>query len=343
MIDLRSDTVTQPTAEMRRAMAEALVGDDVYGEDPTVNRLEALGARMVGKEAALFVASGTMGNLVALLTHTRPGEEIIVGAQAHIYYYEAGGLARLAGVLPRLADDRDGMITAAAVKELLRPPNIHFPPTRLICLENTHNRGGGTILPAEQMRAVYELAKESGLAVHLDGARIFNAAVAAGRPVEEFARYADSVMFCLSKGLSAPAGSLLAGTREFCDRARRARKLVGGGMRQAGVLAAAGIVALEQMVDRLAEDHANARYLAEGLAALPGIELDPARVQTNIVVFHLRAPGLTADEFLARLKERGILAVSMSPACVRMVTHRHISRKDVEKTLAAVEEVMVRR
>ena len=340
MIDLRSDTVTLPTEEMRQAMAGAEVGDDVYGEDPTVNRLEALGAEMVGKEAALFVASGTMGNLVALMSHTRPGEEVIAGAEAHVYYYEAGGLARLAGLLPRLFNDRDGMVDAAAVRELLRPANIHFPSTSVVCLENTHNRGGGTVLPVEKMREIYALAKENGLFVHLDGARIFHAAVASARPVREFTRYADSVMFCLSKGLSAPAGSLLAGTREFIGRARRVRKLVGGGMRQAGVLAAAGIVALQKMVDRLAEDHANARLLAEGLAAVRGIEIDPGRVQTNIVIFSLKDPRLSADVFLARLKERGVLASGMSAATVRMVTHRHIGRGEVEKALAAVEDAL---
>lgn len=340
MIDLRSDTVTQPTEKMRQAMAEAAVGDDVYGEDPTVNRLEELGARMVGKEAALFVASGTMGNLVALLSHTCPGEEIIVGAEAHIYYYEAGGLARIAGVLPRLADDRSGVLEALEVKKLLRPENIHFPRTRLVCLENTHNRGGGMVMTPEQMCQVYELAKEHGLSVHLDGARIFNASVATGIPVQEFTKYTDSVMFCLSKGLSAPVGSLLAGTREFVARARRARKLVGGGMRQAGVLAAAGIVALERMVDRLADDHANARLLAEGIAGIPGIRLDLNRVQTNIVAFELTEGGMSADEFLQRLRQKGILAGSMSSTCVRMVTNRHITCGDIETVIRSVAEIL---
>ncbi len=339
MIDLRSDTVTWPTDEMRRVMAEAVVGDDVYGEDPTVNRLEALGAQKMGKEAALFVPSGTMSNLVALLAHTRPGEEILVGAEAHVYYYEVGGLARVAGVLPRLVDDRDGVFTAEAFKAVLRTPNLHFPETRLFCLENTHNRGGGTITNVEQMQEIYELARELHLAVHLDGARIFNAAVAAGRPAADFARYADSVSFCLSKGLSAPVGSLLAGGREFVQRARKARKVVGGGMRQAGVLAAAGIVALEKMVDRLAEDHANARRLAVGLAEIPGIKIDLARVQTNIVSYEL-APTLTEEEFLARLNAKGVLAGSPGPHRIRMVANRMVSSEDIETALQAIRVVM---
>ena len=339
MIDLRSDTVTWPTDEMRQAMAEAVVGDDVYGEDPTVNRLEELGAQKMGKEAALFLPSGTMSNLVALLAHTRPGEEILVGAEAHIYYYEVGGLARVAGVLPRLVDDRDGVFTAEAFKKTLRPPNLHFPETRLFCLENTHNRGGGTITTVEQMQEIYELAQELHLQVHLDGARIFNAAVATGRPVTDFTRYTDSVSFCLSKGLSAPVGSLLAGAREFVQRARKARKVVGGGMRQAGILAAAGIVALEKMVDRLAEDHANARRLALGLSDIPGIKIDLARVQTNIVSYELE-PRITDGEFLQRLQEKSVLAGSSAPQRIRMVTNRMVSSEDIETALQAVRAVM---
>ncbi|NLW07981.1 MAG: low-specificity L-threonine aldolase [Clostridia bacterium] len=340
MIDLRSDTVTLPTETMRQAMAQAEVGDDVYGEDPTINRLEALGAQMMGKEAGLFVVSGTMGNLVAILAHTHAGDEIIVGANSHTYYCETGGLAMLAGVMPRLIDDESGIIEPAAVKAALRPKDIHFPQTRLVCLENTHARGGGVITTPAQMRDIYELAQENNLKVHLDGARIFNAAVATGIAAKEFARYADSVMFCLAKGLSAPVGSLLTGSKEFIERARIARKLVGGGMRQAGVLAAAGIIALESMIERLAEDHANARYLAEGLATLKGISLQLERVQTNIVIFNLIKPGLEAGKFLASLKQKGILANSMSPTSVRMVTHRHIGRAEIDLTLAAVEEIL---
>jgi threonine aldolase len=338
VIDLRSDTVTWPTAEMRQAMASAEVGDDVYGEDPTINRLEELGAQKVGKEAALFVPSGTMSNLVALLAHTRPGEEIIVGAGAHIYYNEVGGLARIAGVLPRLIDDGDGVFTAAAIKSAFRPPNIHYPETRLICLENTHNRAGGAVTPAVNMREIYDLARENGLLVHLDGARIFNAAVAAGCPVTDFTRSADSVSVCLSKGLSAPVGTLLAGTGDFVARARRSRKLLGGGMRQAGVLAAAGIVALERMVDRLADDHANARRLAGGLAVIPGIILDSWRVQTNIVSYDLE--GITDGEFLRRLRDRDVLAGSPAPQRIRMVTNRMVGAAEIETALQAVRAVM---
>ena len=338
MIDLRSDTVTWPTEEMRQAMAQAEVGDDVYGEDPTINRLEELGARKVGKEAALFLPSGTMSNLVALLTHTRPGEEIIVGAGAHIYYNEVGGLARIAGVMPRLIEDGDGVFRAEEIARAFRSPNIHYPETRLICLENTHNRAGGTVTPVENMQEIYSLAREHGLSVHLDGARIFNAAVAAGCPVTGFTCCADSVSVCLSKGLSAPVGTLLAGTREFVAGARKARKLVGGGMRQAGVLAAAGIVALEKMVDRLAEDHLNARLLAEGLAVVPGIIIDTRRVQTNIVSFGLE--GITDGEFLRRLRDRGVLAGSNAPQRIRMVANRMVSSGDIEAALKAVRAVM---
>jgi threonine aldolase len=315
------------------------VGDDVYGEDPTVNQLEELGAEKVGKDAALFVPSGTMSNLVALLAHTCPGEEIIIGAEAHIYYYEVGGLARVAGVLPRLVDDRDGIFTAEAIERTLRLPNLHFPVTRLICLENTHNRGGGAVTPVDSMREIYDLAREHGLSVHLDGARIFNAAVAAGCPVTDFTRYTDSVTVCLSKGLSAPVGSLLAGTGDFVARARKARKLLGGGMRQAGVLAAAGIVALEKMVDRLAEDHANAKHLAEGLAAMPGIIIDPRRVQTNIVSYELTSL-ITDGEFLTRLQERGVLAGSPGPQRIRMVANRMVSAADIGVALDATRAVI---
>lgn len=339
MIDLRSDTVTKPTDEMRQAMARAEVADDVYDGDPTVIRLEKMGAEIAAKEAGLFMVSGTMGNLIALLTHTRPGEEVIVGATSHIYYYETGGMARLAGLMPRLVDDSDGLITAGAVKDLLRPVDFHFPPTRLVCLENTHNRGGGSIMTAEQMREVYELAKDHNLSVHLDGARLFNAAVATGRPVADYTRYTDTVMFCLSKGLCAPMGSLLVGPADFIERARTIRKMVGGGLRQAGVVAAACIVALEKMVERLAEDHANARYLAEGLAQIPGINVNPEGVRTNIVIFKQDIPGMTGEKFKARMREKGVLISAMTSTLLRMVTHYGITRDDMEVTLAAVREV----
>lgn len=340
MIDLRSDTVTSPTEEMREAMAQAAVGDDVYGEDPTVNQLEELCAAMLGKEAGLFVPSGTMGNLIALLTHTHPGEEIILGAESHIYYYEVGGLARIAGVLPRLFDDTSGTVNADAISNLFRAPNLHLPSTSLICLENTHNRGGGTIISPEQMQEIYELASSYKLAVHLDGARLFNAAVASGLPVTTFSCYADTVNVCLSKGLSAPVGSVLTGSHDFIGRARRQRKLVGGGMRQAGILAAAGILALQTMVDRLADDHKHAYQLAEGLIKLPGIDLDIDRVQTNMVAFSISNSGLTTDDFLAGIKSQGVLASSVGPGRIRMVVNRHITANDVTQTLQAVSETL---
>ncbi|MGE5381185.1 MAG: low-specificity L-threonine aldolase [Methylocystaceae bacterium] len=340
MIDFRSDTVTEPTEEMREAMSKAAVGDDVYGDDPTINRLEEMTAAMVGKEAGLFVPSGTMGNLVALLTHTHPGEEIILGAESHIYYYEVGGLARLAGVLPRLFDDRSGSVNADMVKSMFRAPNLHLPETSLICLENTHNRGGGTIISPKTMQEIYELAQEHRLPVHLDGARIFNAAVGSNLPVTAFTRYADTVNVCLSKGLSAPVGSVLTGSRNFINLARRRRKLVGGGMRQAGIIAAAGIVALETMIDRLADDHRHARQLAEGLQGLPGIDLDMAGVQTNMVAFSISKPGFTSDTFLTELGKYNIQAGSPGVGRIRMVTNRHISDDDVTQTISAVGEIL---
>lgn len=338
-IDLRSDTVTLPTPAMREAMAAAEVGDDVYGEDPTVNKLEELAAEKVGKEAALFVTSGTMGNIVALATHCSKGDEVIVEKDAHIYACEAGNMAVIGGIIPRVIRGRNGIVTAADVAGALREENIHYPPTTLICLENTHNWGGGTVLPVENCREIYQLAREKGLKVHLDGARIFNAAVAAGVPVTEFTRYADSVMFCLSKGLAAPAGSILAGSKEFIKRARKVRKMLGGGMRQAGVLAAAGILALTQMVERLREDHANARFLAEGLAQIPGINIDLSTVQTNIVIFRISEMGIGREKFLSELLRYGIKASGRGADTIRMVTHYGISRQDVIKTLDAIRAI----
>ena len=290
VIDMRSDTVTLPTPEMRRAIAEAPLGDDVYGEDPTINRLEALAADLTGKEAALLVVSGTMGNLCAILAHCGRGEEAIVGDESHIYHYEAGGPSTLGGVAFHVVPTTPGgTLPLAALTDAIRDEeDPHEAITRLICIENTHNRCGGVVLPIEYMQSVRQLAWARGLAVHLDGARLFNAAVALGVDAREITRHVDSVQFCLSKGLSAPVGSILAGDARLIGRARRVRKLVGGGMRQAGIIAAAGIVALEQMVDRLAEDHANARTLAEGLATFAQIEIDLAAVQSDIVIFKLR-------------------------------------------------------
>ncbi len=336
LIDLRSDTVTLPTPAMREAMYRAEVGDDVFGEDPTVNRLEALAAEMMGQEAALFVASGTMGNLVAILTHCGRGDEAIMGDECHTFHYEVGGAAALGGVHVRTVPNGQGLPALADIAAAIRPDDIHDPPTRLLCLENTHNRCGGIAIAPGPFRAVCDLAHRHGIAVHLDGARIFNAAIALGCDVRELVDPADSVMFCLSKGLAAPVGSLLVGPAAFITRARKYRKMVGGGMRQAGVLAAAGLVALTQMVDRLAEDHEHARLLAEGLAHIPGVTIDLTRVHTNIVIFEVDNP----PGFLERLAAEGVLGVYFGGRLVRLVTHYGITRADIEATLMAVQRVM---
>ncbi len=335
VIDLRSDTVTQPTDEMREAMARAVVGDDVFGEDPTVRDLETLAAAMLGKDAGLFVPSGTMANLVAVMTHTQKGDEVLVESEAHVYYYEVGSMSAVAGVIPRPLAGQLGYLAPEQLREAVRPPNIHFPIPRLLCVENTHNRAGGIPFGPQEMDAVCVTAHELGLVVHVDGARIFNAAVALGVPVQALVRHADSVMFCVSKGLSAPVGSVLVGSRTVIDRARRFRKMVGGGMRQAGVIAAAGLVALRTMVTRLAEDHANARALATGLAQIPGLSVDLAQVRTNIVPVHIHG-SIAAAEVTARLREVAVLALPTGPATIRMVTHRHIAARDVDRALEAI-------
>jgi len=321
VIDLRSDTVTQPTEAMRDAMARAEVGDDVYGEDPTINALEALAAERVGKQAAVFVPTGTMANVLAVMSQTQKGDEVVVETDAHIYGLEAGALAALAGTLPRPLATEWGHISAAQLESVLRPPNHHYAPTRLVCLENTHNRHGGTVATVEQVDDLAQAAHRHGLRVHLDGARIFNATVALGVPAARLAAPADSVGFCLSKGLSAPVGSLLCGDRELIARARHFRKMLGGGMRQAGVLAAAGVVALEQMIDRLADDHRVARLLAEGLTSVPGVRVDMARVQTNMVRLDLERE---ARPFADLLQSRGVRVSVIGARRLRLVTHRHI-------------------
>ncbi|MGH2602542.1 MAG: low-specificity L-threonine aldolase, partial [Dehalococcoidia bacterium] len=332
IIDLRSDTVTQPTPEMRRAMFEAAVGDDVFGDDPTVNELERRAAERLGKEAALFVASGTMGNITAILTHAQRGDEVIVGSEAHILLAEVGGAGALAGaVLRPVVNDARGRLDPAAVETTIRGQNVHFPRTALVCVENTHNRCGGAALTAADTATIADVAHRHGVAVHLDGARVFNAAVALGVPAKELAAPVDSVTFCLSKGLSAPAGSLLCGSQEFIERARRNRKMLGGGMRQVGILAAAGLVALDQMIERLAEDHENAALLARGLAELPGIEIDPESVETNILFLTTAAE--PAPNFAERLREAGVLAGASGPRSVRMVTHHGIERRHIEDAL----------
>ncbi len=338
VVDLRSDTLTTPTPAMREAMAKAEVGDDVWEEDPTVQRLEALAAELTGKEGGLFVASGTMGNLVSVLSETRPGQEIILDLDSHIFNYEVASAAVIGGVQTRPIRTERGFLTPQQVSEAIRPANIHIPPTGLVCLENTHNRHGGTLCAPEEIRAVAEVAHAAGAPVHLDGARIFNAAVALRRPVRDFTTDVESVTFCLSKGLGAPVGSVVCGSREFIVRARRWRKMLGGGMRQVGVLAAAGLVALEQMVERLAEDHANAKRLGEGIARLPGLRVDLARVQTNIVIFFADPPG-GAETLVRECAARKVKIHQIGPASIRCVTHKDVDRDDIDRALQAFTEI----
>ena len=344
MIDLRSDTVTKPTPSMRRAMAEAEVGDDVYGEDPTVNRLQERAAELFGKEAALFVPTGSMGNQIAVKLHTRPGTEVVIEERGHIYNFEMAAMSAVAGALPRpvKSGDGSGVLTWAEIEAAVHGSDAAYyvAPTNLVALENSHNLAGGTVYTRARTEEICERAHRVGLPVHLDGARIFNAAAALGEPVAALAAPADSVMFCLSKGLGAPVGSLLLGRADFIEEARRWRKLLGGGMRQAGVIAAAGLVALEETPPRLAEDHANARRLAEGLAELPGVRIDPERAVTNIVLFDVSATGLAADDICARLRrEHGVLASGFGTS-IRMVTHYDVSRDDIEAALAALRQVI---
>jgi len=339
IIDLRSDTVTRPTPEMREAMYRAEVGDDVFGDDPTVNRLEEVAAERLDKEAALFVASGTMGNLVALLTHCGRGDEVIVGDRSHTYLFEQGGMAALGGITPRpIPNQPDGTLRCEEIESAIRDDNVHYPRTRLICLENTHNMCNGTPLTADYTAHVARLARQHGLALHLDGARIFNAAVALEVDVKTLVRDVDSVMFCLSKGLCAPVGSLLCGSADFIAEARRARKVVGGGMRQAGILAAAGLVALEQMTERLADDHRRAKRLAEGIAEIPTFEVAP--VHSNIVYFQLSEEARQRpEEITAGLEARGIWLLGRELGRFRAVTHYWISDEDIETTIAAMREI----
>jgi len=340
IIDLRSDTVTKPTEEMRKAMYEAEVGDDVYGEDPTVTKLEDLAAEMLGMEKALFVTSGTQGNQIAVLTHTHPGEEIILEQESHIFYYEAGAVAALAGVQTRTIPGINGEMPINKVKEAIRGTDIHLPRTSLITLENTHNRAGGTILSLEYMQNLAKLANNFQVPIHLDGARLFNAAVALNIPAKEITKYVDTVQVCLSKGLSAPIGSILAGSKEFVELARKWRKRLGGGMRQAGIIAAAGILSLTKMVERLKEDHENARILAEGLANINPLIIDLHKVQTNIVLIDVSKTGKLATEWVQILKENGILTGAFSDQLIRLVTHREISKKDIDLTLHIFAEVV---
>jgi threonine aldolase len=337
--DFRSDTVTRPTEEMRKAMADAVVGDDVLGDDPTVQKLEALAAETMGKEAGLFCPSGTMGNAIAVKMWTNILEEVIVEERSHIYNMESTHMTLISGVTPRLLRSARGAMDPKEIRASVRKPNVHTPRTSLICLENTHNNWGGAVLPLEHFQAVREVADESGLRVHLDGARIFNASHASGVPVREYAKYVDSVMFCLSKGLCAPVGSMLVADRERIDYARRLRKALGGGMRQVGVLAAPGIIALTQMTGRLKDDHARASRLARGISGLPGIRIDPDSVQTNILIFGFEHPTLTVSAMLERMKEKGILALAVSGG-IRMVTHKDVGDEDVDRAVRAFKEIL---
>lgn len=338
-IDLRSDTVTRPTPAMRRAMAEAEVGDDVFGEDPTVNRLQEMTADLLGTEAALFVASGTMGNQICIRAHTQPGDELICEAGAHFLHYEAGAMAGLSGVQARTIVGQRGVITAQQIEAALRGETYYFPRSRLLTIENTHNLAGGVIFPLEEIAAIRQLALARGLAMHLDGARLWNASVAAGIPLRDYVQHFDSASVCFSKGLGAPVGSAIAGTKSFIAQARRIRKMFGGGMRQAGIIAAAAIYALEHHRERLAEDHANARRLAEALHGHGGIDIDLATVQTNIVIMDIAKTTWTVPAAMAALKNEGVLVGPFGATTLRAVTHLEVSRADIDRAVNVIAKI----
>jgi len=341
IVDLRSDTITQPTPAMRRAMADAEVGDDVFGEDPTVNRLEEIAAERLEKAASLFVASGTMANLVSQLTHCQRGNEVILGDQSHIFFYEQGGSAALGGIHPRtIPNQPNGQLALHDIEAAIRPDNIHFPRTRLIVLENTHNRCNGCSLETDYMRSVGEIARANGLKVHVDGARLFNAATALGVDASNLVSEADSVSICLSKGLGAPVGSVVCGPRDFIAEARRVRKVLGGGMRQAGVLAAAGIVALNEMIDRLADDHANARNLAAGLAEIDALSIDPRWVSTNIVYFEITRTNMQSQMLAETLNREGVRLLPTGPRRLRAVTNYHVTSDDIDYALSVFHKIL---
>jgi threonine aldolase len=340
VIDLRSDTISLPTVEMRKAMYRAELGDDVFKEDPTVNRLEELAAVMMGKEASLFTPSGTMSNLLAVLSNTKPGDEIILGSEAHMLWYEVGGAAAIGGVVMRnIKNNKDGTISLSLIQEAIRESNLHFPTSKLVCLENTHNRCGGRALTVEYTNEVCKIAQENKLLVHLDGARIFNAAVALDIPVVKLVENVDSVCFCLSKSLCSPVGSLLCGDREYIQKARKLRKMLGGGMRQSGVLASAGIVALQQGVDRLIEDHKTAKQLAWGLNEIDGLTIELDEVQTNIIVFEV-ANGLTAANFIEQMNKEGVKFTQFGRFRVRAVTSRMVISEDITEALKRINRFM---
>ena len=339
LVDLRSDTVTRPTAAMRRVMAEARVGDDVYGEDPTVNELQTRAAEIFGREAALFVPSGSMGNLIAIKTWTRPGLEVICEQRAHVNQYELASMSALAGCFPRAAFAEGGILTWPLVESLIRAKSPNYSQTGLVTLENTHNMAGGTIYPSKVAEEICDRAHEAGLPVHLDGARIFNASVATGKSVKKLTAKFDSVMFCLSKGLGAPVGSMIVGSKEFIEKAHVHRKMLGGGMRQAGVLAAAGFIALEETPKILHRDHENAKYLAERLAKVPGVSIDPTKAVTNILIFDVRGTGKTGTQISTALQKRGVLANATEKFLVRMVTHYDVDRAGIDRAIAAMNDI----
>jgi len=339
--DFRSDTVTRPTEKMREAMAAAVVGDDVLGDDPTVQKLEGLAAEIMGKEAALFCPSGTMANSIAVKMWTGALEEVIVEERSHIYNMESTHMTFISGVTPRPVRSERGAMDPRDVVAAVRKPNVHTPQTTLVCLENTHNNWGGAVIPLENFKAIRKVADEHGLKVHLDGARIFNASVASGVPVKEFANDVDSLQFCLSKGLAAPVGSMLVANRERIEFGRRLRKALGGGMRQAGVLAAPGIIALTEMVERLKDDHTRAKTLAKGISGLPGIKIDPATVETDIIIFGFEHPTITVPAMLEKMKEKGILALAVSGG-IRMVTHKDVGDEDVDRAVRAFREILAK-
>ena len=339
MIDLRSDTITRPTQQMRHAMANAEVGDDVFGDDPTVNLLEETVAEILGKEAALFVPSGTMANQIAVRCHTQPGDEVLLHEDAHHYFYETGGAFVLSGVVPRMLKGEKGMFTAVEVERAIRPDDVHFPSTSLICLENTTNRGGGAIWSIDDIKEIKKVADKRNLKMHLDGARLWNASVASGIPEKEFAKFFDTVNVCFSKGLGAPIGSAVTGSSEIIAKARKYRKLFGGGMRQAGIIAAGALFALAHHRERLAEDHKYAKQLAEGIAGLPGIEIDLESVETNIVIFFSK--NIPASELAQKIFDEGIWVLALGDEMVRAVTNIGVDDDDIERTLKVMKSICV--
>ena len=341
IIDFRSDTLTNPTEEMRKAMYNAELGDDVYGEDPTVNMLEEIAAEKVGKEDALFVPTGTMGNQLALLSHTQRGQEVILDDWCHIFRFEVGGLSFLSGLQAKTIVSDKGVMNPELVKQaIVSDDNIHHAQTGLVCLENTHNMAGGVVVPVENMKEIYNIAKEKSIPVHLDGARVFNAAVYLKCDIKEITKYTDSIMFCLSKGLCSPVGSILAGSKVFIKKARRLRKMLGGGMRQAGILAAAGITALDNMIERLEEDHDNVQLLTQGLGNINGIKIDKDTVHTNILMINIKDTEYNSQQLVNMMKEKGVLATPITEKIIRFVTHKYINKDNIDITIEIVNDIL---